>query len=541
MFAFSGISSPLATSAAASSKATATADFALFFEQQLKSDGRMAVSAEAPAQPPQALQPQLGTSAAVAPLATAPQAGLEAKLVVATEPQQAPDTLTVQPGSVQAEAAAVQSATQNISQAAATAEPVSDSTASESQSHSALAEPSAGASSAAHAPPDPARATGPSPHTSAWIWEDWHWSQQAEPPAAQLEAIPAPTDTHKSGHPPASVQVTVSLPPESPPELSSPEPDTAEAHLPESTRAREAALPASPQPVPVTQAEDLQQPVRPAETLPRLAVVMTASSRHRSLPSTGIAAAERSLPVVFASPAGPGPNKLAPLFTAPVLTAPGLSPDAAVAVLSPDLSPTLSLDALGLTFGSLPENPAHPLFFMAHNSADSPLQRLVTAQRSALGSLPAPQALGAEIRRQLGLQSIRAILQQSQQSLRVQLEPAWLGKMTLEVQRGPQGLQIQIFADQRLTRELLDAQSGQLRQQLSDLGLIITALRIGQSSPDLESGDHGQHKDSEAPWQGVLPHSRGQPAFQLDAGSLSGLPAEPGKSLPEMSLIHFVV
>lgn len=479
VFAFSGISvTPAAPAVSPPVSATAT-DFALFFAQQLA---------------PESLASQTGKQTGPTPAATAPATATDGTQTASANPE----------GLSKAEAdAAAESALDMPLK-------LSDTSAETPQNSpvSAAEEPSP--EPAESAKPAPAEKALQPPATKSWVWESWYWAQQsadtehATADTAVVAATAEPTLTQ--GQQAIIFAGTAAEPVAAPAPQSG---QTAEAPADEASTSAE--LPVVPAPNPAVRYSQLSTSERLFE-LP-----LPVSSWPVSL---GPLALSQSAWLMSGSAA----------ITSPLIFA--ASREGAPPVLSPDSLPA--------TLQSLLEIPLmlSDIKTAAPNNDPQRTANLGAKHHTAFAPL-SQHTLGSALQRQLGLYSLKAVLQQAQQSLRVQLEPAWLGKMTLQVQRGQDGLQIQIFADYLLTRELLEAQAGLLRQQLSDLGLIIASLRIGQGSTTSEDDD--KDKDTQTLWHQGLPHSRGQPVFELDAGDLPGLLAEAGKNLPDISLIHFIV
>ncbi len=71
-------------------------------------------------------------------------------------------------------------------------------------------------------------------------------------------------------------------------------------------------------------------------------------------------------------------------------------------------------------------------------------------------------------------------LQPGMGAMRLELHPQELGAIDVQVARGPQGVSVTFFAEQPATGRLLEAQMGQLRQSLSDAGVQLAGLNVGQ-------------------------------------------------------------
>ncbi|MBF2052508.1 MAG: flagellar hook-length control protein FliK [Candidatus Sericytochromatia bacterium] len=499
MFAFSGISATPAAPALSHPATPPAADFALFFAQQIPAEIRARQSESKLEQTPSLTVTE--TVSAENKLSTAgvspEDIGTEVSAAVATAA-----TLEMAPAPQSAPAEAPPQ--QNLPQ---------------QSMHPHIPVPTAEQpqpASASTAPAQTAPAQNPTP--KIWVWETWHWAQQTgntEPKSNTAEA----TDM-------------VAAEAAKTPVLTKQQP----------TVTFQRAVP-----------EPVAKPAPPADQPPEI----PASEQHQHTATTHV----ETPAFVFAAPAHSFStsdlnfSQPLPLSGWPVSLGPldpsqsvwltshsaGMTAPVIFAALQTEAQPVLFTDSLPATLQSLFEMPLMPRAFEPHLFHHPERSTGKSPGKQAIFAALTQPTLGSALQRQLGLHSLKAVLQQSQQSLWVQLEPAWLGKMTLQVQRGQEGLQIQIVADYLLTRELLEAQAGLLRQQLSELGLVIASLRIGQGSTTFEDQDNEADKDPETHWHQGLPHSRGQPVFELDAGGLPGLLAEVGKSLPDISLIHFIV
>ena len=84
-------------------------------------------------------------------------------------------------------------------------------------------------------------------------------------------------------------------------------------------------------------------------------------------------------------------------------------------------------------------------------------------------------------------------ISQGRNSLRVQLFPEEMGRISLHLTNNANGLTITLIADQQATNQALAKQFDQLRQTLADAGIQFSELNIGQN------GSFQQQADSQQP------------------------------------------
>jgi flagellar hook-length control protein FliK len=107
----------------------------------------------------------------------------------------------------------------------------------------------------------------------------------------------------------------------------------------------------------------------------------------------------------------------------------------------------------------------------------------------------------SEIIRQIAPQ-LNARIQSGPTSLRLQLNPKELGAIEVQMVTGPHGVSVTFFAEQASTGRLLETQMNQLRQSLTEAGIQLSDLNIGQQGqPRQEGGSFNQHSQFAQPPQ----------------------------------------
>ncbi|MGV3525324.1 MAG: flagellar hook-length control protein FliK [Candidatus Sericytochromatia bacterium] len=107
-------------------------------------------------------------------------------------------------------------------------------------------------------------------------------------------------------------------------------------------------------------------------------------------------------------------------------------------------------------------------------------------------------------------------LQQGVQRAELQLEPAHLGKLQLQLQQSAQQVSLQIITELPLAKELIEASLGQLRQHLAQQGLQLQQVQIHVQA-DLGSQAGFQQSADQPPSQAFVPQRRSGEAFDLNA------------------------
>ena len=87
------------------------------------------------------------------------------------------------------------------------------------------------------------------------------------------------------------------------------------------------------------------------------------------------------------------------------------------------------------------------------------------------------------------------MIRQGRSSMHIQLSPLELGGISIHLVSGSQGVSVTVTADQAGTGHMLQAQADQLRQALSDAGVNIANLNVGQQQL---SGQFKQDRESYA-------------------------------------------
>ena len=97
------------------------------------------------------------------------------------------------------------------------------------------------------------------------------------------------------------------------------------------------------------------------------------------------------------------------------------------------------------------------------------------------GKITTPQisAQAADVVQQI-MRQMSATLQSGPASMRLQLNPKDLGAIDVQMVKNAQGVSVTFFAEQASTGRLLETQMNQLRQSLTDSGIQLSNLNIGQ-------------------------------------------------------------
>ncbi|MGE3724462.1 MAG: flagellar hook-length control protein FliK [Candidatus Sericytochromatia bacterium] len=95
---------------------------------------------------------------------------------------------------------------------------------------------------------------------------------------------------------------------------------------------------------------------------------------------------------------------------------------------------------------------------------------------------------------------IRLLRQTGQNQMRLNLQPAELGRVSLQIVQKEQELHLHIFTDTVLAKELLESQIGQLKQALSQQGLNLQQCQI-EVNPEQSGQDFSQERPSQHPTQ----------------------------------------
>jgi flagellar hook-length control protein FliK len=110
------------------------------------------------------------------------------------------------------------------------------------------------------------------------------------------------------------------------------------------------------------------------------------------------------------------------------------------------------------------------------------------------------EAQSTEILRQIGRQ-IAGSSNNGSQTIRIQLHPEDLGQIELRITSSSQGTQVSLIADQAGTGKLLETHIAQLKQTLSDAGVQMADVHVGQQAPqqsfrDPQSSQNPQQNNS---------------------------------------------
>jgi len=95
---------------------------------------------------------------------------------------------------------------------------------------------------------------------------------------------------------------------------------------------------------------------------------------------------------------------------------------------------------------------------------------------------------------------IRLLRQAGQNQMRLNLQPAELGRVSLQIVQKEQELHLHIFTDTVLAKELLESQIGQLKQALSQQGLNLQKCQI-EVNPEQSGQGFSQERPSQHPTQ----------------------------------------
>ena len=116
----------------------------------------------------------------------------------------------------------------------------------------------------------------------------------------------------------------------------------------------------------------------------------------------------------------------------------------------------------------------------ALTNASSPVKETLDFAKVA-GKITTPQisAQAADVVQQI-MRQMSATLQSGPASMRLQLNPKELGAIDVQMVKNAQGVSVTFFAEQASTGRLLETQMNQLRQSLTDSGIQLSNLNIGQ-------------------------------------------------------------
>ncbi len=105
------------------------------------------------------------------------------------------------------------------------------------------------------------------------------------------------------------------------------------------------------------------------------------------------------------------------------------------------------------------------------------------------------QAAAAELVNQVQ-EHIQVSILNNRNSMRVQLSPAELGGIELRLVNSAQGLHVTVVAEQPGTSKLLEAQLDQLRQSLTDAGVQVANLNVGQHGASHQQGAWAEQQNA---------------------------------------------
>jgi flagellar hook-length control protein FliK len=109
------------------------------------------------------------------------------------------------------------------------------------------------------------------------------------------------------------------------------------------------------------------------------------------------------------------------------------------------------------------------------------------------------EAQSTEILRQISRQ-VAGSPNSGSQTIRIQLHPEDLGQIELRITSSSQGTHVSLIADQAGTGKLLETHIAQLKQTLSDAGVQMADVHVGQQAPqqsfrDPQSSQNPQQKN----------------------------------------------
>lgn len=105
------------------------------------------------------------------------------------------------------------------------------------------------------------------------------------------------------------------------------------------------------------------------------------------------------------------------------------------------------------------------------------------------------EAQTTEILRQISRQ-IAGSSSNGSQTIRIQLHPEDLGQIELRITSSSQGTQVSLIADQAGTSKLLETHIAQLKQTLSDAGVQMANVHVGQQAPQQSFRDPQSNQSS---------------------------------------------
>jgi len=134
-----------------------------------------------------------------------------------------------------------------------------------------------------------------------------------------------------------------------------------------------------------------------------------------------------------------------------------------------------------------------PLLGNLAASAASPAKSTVDSVVTGKLSTPATVSVQSSDVVQQVLRQMSATLQSGPASMHLQLHPRELGAIDVQMVKSAQGISVTFFAEQASTGRLLEAQMDQLRQALTDSGIQLSNLNIGQhGQPGQQGGSFKQ-------------------------------------------------
>ncbi len=105
------------------------------------------------------------------------------------------------------------------------------------------------------------------------------------------------------------------------------------------------------------------------------------------------------------------------------------------------------------------------------------------------------EAQSTEILRQISRQ-IAGSPNSGSQTIRIQLHPEDLGQIELRITSSSQGTHVSLIADQAVTGKLLETHIAQLKQTLSDAGVQMADVHVGQQAPQQSFRDPQSNQSS---------------------------------------------
>ncbi|MCX6066476.1 MAG: flagellar hook-length control protein FliK, partial [Chloroflexi bacterium] len=129
----------------------------------------------------------------------------------------------------------------------------------------------------------------------------------------------------------------------------------------------------------------------------------------------------------------------------------------------------------------------------------TPAMEAVSVKDAGKLSTAQINAQAADVVQQI-MRHMNAKISTGPSSMRLQLNPKELGAIDVQMVSNAQGVSVTFFAEQGSTRQLLETQINQLRQSLTDSGVQLTGLNIGQHGQSGQEGGFSNQSQQFVPY-----------------------------------------